>query len=288
MMSGLRREWFQLEEVRLHAMVAGPADGPLVLLLHGFPEFWYSWRHQIPALASAGFRVIAPDQRGYNLSDKPGELRAYTRERLAADVIGIADRLGRQRFALVGHDWGGIVAWEVASRFSGRVERIAIVNAPHPDVFGQYARRHLSQMLKSWYILFFQVPGLPEKLLSRREFAGLRRMLLSTSLPGTFSPQDIALYREAWSRSGALTAMIHWYRANARRTATAVTTPRIPCPTLLLWGEKDPALNAELARESLKVCDSGSVRMFPDATHWLHQEFPQEVNGELLRFLRAH
>ncbi|PIK68601.1 alpha/beta fold hydrolase [Methylobacterium frigidaeris] len=272
---------------------AGPADGPLTVLLHGFPETWWGWRHQIGPLAGAGLRVVAPDQRGYGLSSRPDGIAAYHLDRLADDVIGLADALeqdtgqvtGRARFRLVGHDWGGLVAWWVASRHPERVERVAILNAPHPDVFGAYARRHPSQMVRSFYVGLFQLPGLPEALLRAGDCAALRRALTNSSRPGAFSPHDLDLYAAAWRRPGAITTMLNWYRA--------LRLPREPAPgpirppVLVLWGERDTALERGLAAASLRLCAQGTVRYFPNATHWLQHEEPQAVNATLVGFLTA-
>lgn len=267
----------------LNIAETGPDDGPLTVLLHGFPETWWSWRHQIGPLAAAGLRVVAPDQRGYGLSSRPEGLASYHLDRLAEDVTGLADAFGRDRIRLVGHDWGGLVAWWVASRHPDRVERVAILNAPHPDVFGAYARRHPSQMLRSAYVGLFQLPGLPEALLRAADCAVLRRALTGSSRPGAFSPHDLDLYTAAWRRPGAITAMLNWYRA-LRLPREPAPEPVRP-PVLVLWGERDTALEHGLAAESLRLCADGAVRYFPRATHWLQHEEPQGVNDALIGFL---
>src|SRR5580704_17398686 len=162
-------------------MTAGPEDGPAVILLHGFPEFWYGWRKQIAPLAEAGFRVIVPDQRGYNLSSKPSAVRDYGLRELTADVIAIADQVGREKVFLAGHDWCAAVAWNAAMRYPGRIEKLAILNVPHPAVMRRFLRTSPRQMLRSWYILFFQIPGLPEFLLSRNGFERCAAALEKTS-----------------------------------------------------------------------------------------------------------
>jgi epoxide hydrolase 4 len=196
--------------VMLHAVAAGPSDGPLVILLHGFPEFWYGWRHQIEPLAAVGYRVLVPDLRGYNLSSKPEGLRAYTLDVLADDVLGLATTLGRPKFTIVGHDWGGALAWHLAARNPDRIERAVILNGPYLAAARGYARSHPGQMLKSWYIGLFQVPWLPERLLSASDFAWLRQALTRTSQPGAFQADDLEHYRKAWAQPGALTAMLNW------------------------------------------------------------------------------
>jgi pimeloyl-ACP methyl ester carboxylesterase len=269
--------------INLHVMEAGPKDGPLAILLHGFPEFWWGWRHHIESLAQAGFRVVAPDQRGYNLSDKPVGTRAYELDTLAADVVALADRYGRQRFHVVGHDWGGLVAWWAASRYPRRIDRLVVLNAPHPAVAGSYLRRHPSQMVKSSYIAFFQLPLLPERLLAQDGHARMRRALRGSSRQGTFSDEDLATYEQAWARPGALTGMLNWYRALRHRPS--MPDPQVNAPTLLLWGVQDRFLEQGLAEESLRLCRAGRPVWFERATHWLHLEEPDEVGDEIVEFL---
>lgn len=273
-----------LGEVHLHVAEAGPRDGAPTLLLHGFPEFWWGWRQQIGPLAAAGLRVVAPDQRGYGLSDRPRELSAYALDRLGGDVLSLADDLGAARVNLVGHDWGGIVAWWVAGRHPERVARLAILNAPHPDVFGTYARRHPSQALRSFYVGLFQAPLLPEALLRAGDFALMRRAMTTSARAGTFGADDLARYAAEWARPGALTAMLNWYRA-LRLPREPVG--RIAAPTLVLWGRRDTALEPGLVGASLERCDRAEVRWYPEATHWVQHEAADAVNAELIRFLTA-
>jgi pimeloyl-ACP methyl ester carboxylesterase len=270
--------------IRLNVARAGPADGPLVILLHGFPEFWYGWRQQIGPLADAGFRVLAPDQRGYNTSDKPEGLRAYAIDALAADVIGLIDDAGRERAALVGHDWGGIVAWWAALRHPERVERIAALNAPHPAVLRR-AWRNPAQLLRSWYVFVLQLPWLPEALLRRGGWRALADSLRRTSRPGTFREEDIERYRRAWSQPGAITAMINWYRAWMRAHPGRPKDERVRIPWLLIWGARDRFLGTDVARASLEFCDSGRLVFLEQATHWVQHEEPGHVNRLLLDFL---
>ncbi len=280
---GLEHLNFDLGEVRIHAAAAGPQDGPLVILLHGYPEFWYGWRSQIPPLAGAGFRVVVPDQRGYNLSGKPQDWQAYTLPNLVGDVLGIANRLERQKFMLAGHDWGGIVAWACAMGHQDRIARLAILNAPHPSVFGKYARTHPAQLLRSWYVFFYQLPVLPEFLFAAGDFRAMTGALARTSRPGAFSAADLEAYREAWRQPGAPTAMINWYRAALRTTAPA-GDPRIEIPVLILWGARDTALSADLAQLSLQCCKNGKLTIFPEATHWLQHEEPTAISSALSAF----
>ena len=280
-MLGERRR--EVDGVELYTIEAGPDDGPLVICLHGFPEFSYGWRHQIGPLVAAGFRVVLPDGRGYGRSGKPEGVDAYRLSRLGGDVVALAHACGHDRFHLVGHDWGGIVAWWVAAKHPDRVDRLAVINAPHPDVLWPYIRRHPGQLLRSWYVALFQVPGLPERLLAARDFAALRRILRGTSRPGTFSDDDLDLYRSAWSEPGALAGMLNWYRALIRKPGKPVGP--VECPTRILWGERDPALSPGLADESLKLCRDGDIVWFENATHWLPHEEPEAVAADLVRFL---
>ncbi len=271
--------------ITLNCIEAGQADGPLVILLHGFPEFWWGWRYQIGPLAEAGFRVLVPDQRGYNLSDKPEGRRAYDLDILAKDVVGLADAVGRQTFHVVGHDWGGLVAWWTASRYPDRVSRLVALNAPHPSVVGSYMRSHPTQMLRSLYAGFFQIPRLPEAMLSANGHRSLKDALLRTSRRGTFSDEDIALYEKAWLQPGALTAMLNWYRALPLRPAMKDAT--VQAPTLVVWGSRDRFLEKGLAEASLALCKAGSIHWIEGATHWVHHEEPETVNEALVDFLKA-
>lgn len=268
--------------VQLYVIETGPLDGPLVFLLHGFPDFWWGWRHQIEALAVQGFRVIAPDGRGTNLSDKPQGVSAYDLDTLAADILGLADFFHRSTFCLAGHDWGGIIAWHLAARYPKRVERVAILNAPHPDVFLRFVRRHPKQMLKSTYAAFFQMPVLPEVILRWRNFALLRRALTRSSRPDTFAPDDLARYEQAWSQPGALTAMLNYYRALGRRRWTRIARVRVP--TLLIWGARDAFLELGVGKASLKRCSDGQSLFLENAGHWVQLEEASAVSAALGRF----
>lgn len=268
----------------LHTVTAGPADRPLVILLHGFPEFWYGWRHQLAPLAAAGLLVAAPDQRGYNLSDKPAGIAAYCLDTLAQDVLGLADAVGRERFAVVGHDWGGVVAWHLAARSPERITRVAILNAPHPATLRQYAVRHPRQLAKSWYVAWFQLPLLPELSLHAGNFWILERVLRQTSPAGTFSAGDLDAYREAWRRRGALTGALNWYRALRRRGGAPPPSP-IRTRVRVIWGERDAFLESGLAEAGLALSENGEIVRLPRVGHWLQHEAADEVNRLLLEFL---
>ena len=267
---------------------AGPENGPLVILLHGFPEFWYGWRHQIDALAEAGFRVLAPDQRGYNLSDKPKHVRNYNLDLLAQDVVGLIDGLGREKAFLVGHDWGGAAAWWVAIKYPERIERLAILNSPHPRVMRRNLLHNREQRKKSWYFFLFQFPFLPERRMRRNNWDIGKRALQRTSQKGTFSNADVARYRKAWSQPGAATGMLNWYRAAFRSRPARVRNTRVIVPTLIIWGERDKFLRRELAEQSAELCDAGKLVFIEEATHWVQHEEAQRVNELLLEFLKTN
>jgi pimeloyl-ACP methyl ester carboxylesterase len=273
--------------VRLHAVVAGPEDGPPVVLLHGFPEFWYSWRHQIGPLAAAGFRVVAIDQRGYHRSDKPPAVKDYALDRLADDVVAVLDHMAFRRAAVVGHDWGGIVGWWLAMTRPDRVSRLAVANAPHPVAMRAKVEGSWAQLAKSWYVFAAQVPGLPEAVGRWTDYRFLVQSLTRTARPGTFSPAELAAYRAAWAVPGALTGMVNWYRAAVRHRPAPPSRGRVTVPTLILWGNRDRFLSRDLPDLSAALCSDARVVRFPDATHWLLHEEPAAVAAVLLSFLRA-
>lgn len=270
--------------IQLHAVVGGPADGRPVILLHGFPEFWYGWRRQLQALADAGLRVVAPDQRGYNLSDKPAGIAAYRLDALADDVMALADALGIRRFAVVGHDWGGVVAWHLAARNPERVSRAAILNAPHPATRRRYALRHPRQLAKSWYVLYFQLPWLPEASLRLGDWWMLARVLRGSAPPDIFTAETLRLYRRAWAQPGALTAALNWYRA-LPGALIASPPPPIRVKLRVIWGDRDAFLEPGLAEAGAALCQRAEVFHLPRASHWLQHEAAAEVNQLLLDFL---
>lgn len=272
--------------VRLEAVAAGPEYGIPVLLLHGFPESWYGWRRQILPLADAGFHVIAPNQRGYDTSDAPGAVSDYTLPHLTADVLAIADQLRWERFCLAGHDWGAAVAWTLALQSPERVSRLVILNVPHPTVMLRHLKTSLRQLARSWYILFFQIPWLPERILSAQNFSVLARSMVRTSRTGTFSSADLEHYREAWSRPGALRGMIHWYRA-AARYRPEITDPLVRVPTKILWGVRDSFLGFCMAEESLRFCSQAELVRFDQCTHWIQHEAPEQVNKLMADFFHS-
>ncbi len=277
--------YYQLKEVDLHVIEAGPPEGPLLLFMHGFPEFWYGWHKQIPFFAALGYRVVAPDLRGYNLSSKPAGIKAYTSSRHVEDIVQLIQALGRQKATLVGHDWGGVVAWHFAIKHPSLLEKLVVMNIPHPAIMRKTLKKSIRQMLKSWYAGFFQLPFLPEFLIKGTSYHMLSNSIVASSRRGTFTEKDLARYRTAWRQPGSLTAMLNWYRA-ARHSQQELKHPQpISTPTLLLWGKNDRFLNKEMATESIALCPSGKLLFLNRATHWLHHEEPDTVNKLILEFI---
>jgi pimeloyl-ACP methyl ester carboxylesterase len=287
--TGLGRDgWATMDDgVRLHYVERG--DGPLVVLLHGFPQYWGAWRHQLVALADAGFRVVAPDLRGYNLSDKPASIEAYRASRLAWDVAELIDHVGDGRAHVVGHDWGGAIAWDVARRHPERVDRLAILNAPHPRRLARVLRE-TTQVLRSWYVMFFQLPWLPERLLSAGDHAILADVLrYAPARRGAFDEAEIARHRVAWRRERAITSMLAYYRAAMQVSSRHGARHRDPigAPTLVLWGMRDRYLHESLCEGLAEWATDVHVVRFAEASHWLMEDEPDRVNAELIGFLGA-
>ncbi|MDQ2903113.1 MAG: alpha/beta hydrolase [Chloroflexota bacterium] len=272
--------------IRMHYVTQG--TGPLVVLLHGFPEFWYSWRHQIPFLAEHGYTVVAPDLRGYNDSEKAHT--GYDVATLIRDIEGLIQGLEQEQAIIVGHDWGGALAWVFAQRYPHMTERLIVMNAPHPAALLRELRT-LAQLRKSWYIFFFQLPWLPEYVLSRNHANEIGRMLRGAAFQKSAFPREVtAKFQAAMSKPGAMTAALNYYRQLFRRGRlqsgnTAAT--RISAPTLLIWGEHDIALGIELTRGLERWVDTIQVEYIPDSGHWVQQERPDRVNQLLLAFLSS-
>lgn len=277
------RRTVETNGIELHAIEAGSENGPLVVLLHGFPEFWYGWHHQIRPLANAGYRVVVPDQRGYNRSDKPPGVDAYHIDELARDVLGLLDAFGRDRAAIAGHDWGAAVGWWLTATYPDRVAKFCAVNVPHPSVMLRTLRRSWNQRLRSWYILGFQLPKLPETIARLGDWRLLTEGMRRSSNPGTFTEEDFDRYRRAWSRPDAFESMVNWYRAAARNRPEP-DDDRIDVPTLVLWGRQDEFLHPSMAHESVDRCTDGQIVTLKEATHWVLHEEPVRASDELQRF----
>lgn len=276
----------EINGLDLHVVAAGERGDPLVVFLHGFPEFWYEWEEFIEPFVEAGYRVLIPDQRGYNRSDKPPGVASYRIDKLSGDIQELIATEGRESAHVIGHDWGAAVAWDLALRRPESLERLGIINVPHPTVFEQTLKSNPTQMRKSWYMFVFQLPWLPEWYLARTGFGFFQRTMRGGSRPKAFNKTDFERYRSAWSKDGALSAMISWYRALFRYSQDP---PRetVEAPTMVLWGENDQALIPEMASRSMDYCDNGELKMFPDATHWLPHEYPSRVVDHLLNHLAS-
>ena len=274
----------QVEVGTLSLHVAECGKGRPVVLLHGFPEHWYSWRHQMQALADAGYRAIAPDLRGYNLSDKPRAIADYTMDKLIGDVFGLCDALGLPEIDLVAHDWGGAVGWYVGLEHAHRLRTLTICNSPHPVIFRRLLRTP-AQLRRSWYMFAFQLPFLPERQLQRPGFAqkALRGWAVHKE---RFPDEDLARYTTAIAQPGAATGMINYYRAALRHPRSWRGTIKVP--TLVLWGEQDRALGVECLDGLERYVEDLRVVRIPDASHWVQQDAPETVNRELCAFLAAH
>lgn len=270
--------------ISLHVAEAGPTDGPLVVLLHGFPEFWYCWRAQIGPLAEKGFHVVAPDQRGYNLGDKPRGAAAYDLDALAKDIIGLADFFGAQKFRLAGHDWGGNVGWWLAQNYPARVERFVSISAGHPAVWRERMETDPVQRQKSTYVKLFRIPLFPEYIIRRRNFEAIAGAITATERPGTVSETELDRYREAWSQKGAITGGLNWYRAILKRRFPSWKQIQITVPTLAIWGDKDVYGDEKLIAESIALCSRGELIRLENATHWTLQDEPDKVNTFLQAF----
>lgn len=273
----------------VHLQVAVAGEGPPVILLHGFPEGRRSWWRQWTPLVEAGFSVLTPELRGYGESDRPLARRDYHLRHLVADVAALVRWTGYPRAHIAGHDWGGIIAWSFAGAHPELLNRLAILNAPHMRLYYEQVWRS-PQLLRSWYVLFFLLPYLPEKAIAARDFAALRRMFRDMPVQrGAFSETEIEAYVRAFSDPGALTAALNYYReALLGRDGTALAVQaQIAADTLVLWGERDLALDRCLLRGLDRVAPRVQVHRIPHAGHWVQNEVPGEVNRALVEFFRA-
>ena len=287
----IRHDYAQVGELRLHYAECGAENDQLVILLHGFPEFWYSWRHQMPVLG-AHYHVVAPDMRGFNLSDKPARVSDYRIECLVGDVIGLIKHFGKSKAVIIAHDWGAGVAWAVAQKHSEVVDRLAALQVPLPAAWRE--NMTFAQLRRSWYMFFFQLPRLPEWWASARNFKRMDEMYRKTSVrPGAFSDEDIKAYKEAMRQPRALTSALNYYRANVLRSLFrgGVETPnepdgRIRVPTLFIYGEQDVAVIPSTVKNLGAFIDAPYRELrIPDSGHWVQNEAVAEVNTALLEFL---
>ena len=284
----ISHESIKTKGLRFEVTTAGAGD-KLALLLHGFPECAYSWRYQVSLLARMGYRVWAPDLRGYGKSDKPESISEYAIDRLERDVADLIDASGAHSVLLCGHDWGGMIAWHFAMYRLRPIDRLVVMNVPHPACFYQRART-LRQLRKSWYILFFQIPWLPEFLLSRHDCALVARAFTGMAVDKSAFPRDVLdVFRKNACQPQALTSMLNYYRAAPRsaRIHRQRGFPRIEVPTLMIWGERDSALGKELTYDTGQYVSDFIIRYLPDVSHWVQQEAPEVVNEMLDAWLEG-
>ncbi|HUS41076.1 MAG TPA: alpha/beta fold hydrolase [Ilumatobacteraceae bacterium] len=259
----------------------------LALLLHGFPESAFSWRHQIPELAAAGYEVWAPNLRGYGESSKPPKVSDYSMDCLLADIGALIDVSGRGDVTLIGHDWGAAQAWMFAIRRVRPLDRLVIMNVPHPACM-QRELRSVRQLLKSWYMFFFQIPWLPEKLLCARQAKAVGDAFTKSAVdPARFPDEVVDVYRKAALRPGAMRSMINYYRAAFRgaRASASEELATIETPTLLIWGLEDVALSKETTNGTDEFVSDLTMRFLPGVSHWVQQEAPETVNAMVLAWL---
>jgi epoxide hydrolase 4 len=286
---GWQHEFIETNQIRLHCVTQG--EGELVVLLHGFPEFWYAWRFQIPVLARH-FKVVVPDLRGHNDSDKPTQ--GYDADTLSRDVIGLIQALGYEKAHVVGHDCGGLLAWHLAQKFPQYLQRLVVLNAPHPEGLFRESFGDFGRFWRDWYTLPLQLPIVPEFFLQNNLGQFLKDWFGQHSIrKDAFSSETLEIYQSALEKAGALSAAIHYYRQLLAPQAWLPWLRRVPLPitipTLVLWGQEDtvlsPSLTAGLERW---VTGPLKLRLLPECGHWSQQEVPGIVNRELLEFLRPN
>jgi epoxide hydrolase 4 len=290
--AGLEHRFIDTNGIRLHAAIGGKEHGPLVVMLHGFPEIWLSWRHQFQPLMSAGFRVVAVDMRGYNTSDKPKRVSDYRVGALVEDIAGVIRALGRDKAHLVSHDWGGVVSWHFAHRHSELLDKLVVLNCPHPTMFLK-RMRNPDQALRMYYAGFFQLPMIPERTIAKNDFSVLRNIFkYQPKTPGAYDADDIRAYIDAFKQPGALTAALNYYRAMGRsllvprRRKSDTSIKRIiDRPTMVLWGLDDKVLPPECLDGLDKMVAKLHIVRIPNCSHWVAHDAPDIVTRELVRFL---
>ena len=284
--ANLKHGFIKTNNVNLHYVTQG--EGKLMLMLHGFPEFWYSWRHQIAEFAN-DYQVVAIDMRGYNDSDKPDRLSAYKMSELTADVKGVIKWLGYDDCILVAHDWGGAIAWNFVYEYPDLVEKLIVMNLPHPAKFIA-GLKTWRQLQKSWYIFWFQIPFLPELMFQANDYQAITSTFTDMAIDkSAFSLEDLAAYKQAAAKPGALTAMINYYRANFDLLPKEKSTQNygvLDIPTLMIWGEEDTALGKELTYGTDEYVANLELKYIPDCSHWVQQERPKLVNQYMRNFLQ--
>ncbi|RCJ17900.1 epoxide hydrolase [Nostoc sp. ATCC 43529] len=279
-----QHQYIIINGVKLHYVTQG--EGPLMLMLHGFPECWYSWRHQIPQFAQ-DFKVVALDLRGYNDSDKPTEKSAYIMDEFIKDVEGVIKGLGYEKCVLVGHDWGGAIAWNFAYDHPEMIERLIILNLPHPAKFAEGLRTP-QQLLRSYYMFIFQLPWIPELILQSSDYQVIETAFKGTAFnKNAFTEADINVYKDAAAKRGALTAMLNYYRNIFQQRILNANQGILKVPTLMIWGENDTALGKELTYGTTAYVRDFQIKYIPNCGHWVQQEQPELVNQYMAEFLKT-
>ncbi|AIG77042.1 Hypothetical protein AJAP_20915 [Amycolatopsis japonica] len=282
-----RPQFVDVDDVLLHVETDGPDGGPAALFLHGWPDLWFTFEPQMTALAEQGYRVLAPDQRGYGLSSKPATVADYAMPELVEDIVLLIERQDAAPVHLVGHDWGGAVAWAVAIERPDLVRSLTIVNCPHPQVFADSLRRKPSQLLRSWYMVAFQIPGLAEAILGARKGALLAAMLEHGA---HLDDADLDRHRAVWRHPGTIQRPLFWYRAMFRSMLTsfrAKDPATVRVPTQIIWGRRDGALGKHLAEPSAARCEQAELHWL-DTRHWPHRERPRHVTELLSAWFARH
>lgn len=277
-------KFHKVNGIKLHVYHAGIENQKVMVLLHGFPEYHNGWKNQIDFFAKQGYYVVVPDQRGYGDSDKPKGVKSYVLEELTEDIVQLIKGVTNKKVTLVGHDWGGGVAWTLAQHYPELFDKLIILNMPHIQVMKQTLINSSEQRKRSWYAAFFQLPILPEFFLTLSNYKLLEMSLKKSSNKATFSEQDIAGYKTAWIKTDSITSMLNWYRAFFFHKMDV--NMDILIPTLIIWGAKDRALSVQMAYDSIKKCTDGKLIVLEDLTHWLHHEDPKRVNGLIGDFLK--
>jgi pimeloyl-ACP methyl ester carboxylesterase len=286
----IREETVRANGLDFHVLAAGAGER-LALCLHGFPELAFSWRHQLPVLAQEGWLAWAPDMRGYGRTTRPQGMSEYAIEKLMDDVAALIDASRCREVMLLAHDWGGVIAWYFALRRVRPLDKLVVMNLPHPGVFERVLQSGWRQRLRSWYVLFFQLPWLPEKMLGARNARFVTEAFRGMAVNKENFPDDVLdVYRRAAQEPGALTAMVNYYRALVRgggaRRMRSLGFPKLDVPTLMIWGEQDSALGVELTVGTEDFVSDLTLHRLPNASHWVQQDAPDETNALLRSWLR--
>lgn len=283
----LTSNFLKLPAGKLHYKFAGNSSNETIIFLHGFPEFWYSWRKQLDHF-SEKYHVVAPDMRGYNKSLKPKRVEDYKIDSISKDIIELLKHLGKEKVILAGHDWGAAIAWHLALLHEEQFSKVIILNVPHPYVFRKKLFTNIRQFSKSWYIFFFQLPFLPHRILGKSNFQRGTEMLVSSSQEGSFTEEDLEKYKAAWANENSMKYMIMWYKAMLRYSwnMSQYRNKKVNIPLKIIWGKNDIALVPEMANESLQYCEQGELTYLEEATHWVQHDEPKKVIQLMEEFIQ--